>query len=145
MVDVPVTLLATVGEGNGDVGARTDCVLYVDGVEADRARGIWVDAGDQVSCAFLHTFTSEGDHALRVAAEGVNPADFDLSNNAAVGTIHIGAQRDRRFSYYASVEDYREEQVQLDSSWTIYDDGRRQLVEQSLNTTTRRQNAELNG
>ncbi|HET7464045.1 MAG TPA: hypothetical protein VFJ82_22505 [Longimicrobium sp.] len=145
MVGVPVTLLATVSEGNGDVGARTDCVLYVDGVEADRARAIWVDAGDQVTCAFLHTFASAGDHALRVAAENVSPADFDPANNVAEGTIHVGAQRDRRFSYYASAEDYREQSVQLDSAWNLYDDGRRTLNVQTLTQTTRTQNAQLNG
>jgi hypothetical protein len=145
MMGVPVTLLATVSEGNGDVGARTDCVLYVDGAEADRARAIWVDAGDEVSCAFSHTFASEGDHTLRVAAEGVNPADFDPSNNAGEGTIRVGGQRDRQFSYYASAEDYREQSVQLDSSWTIYDDGRRTLNVQTLTQTTRTQSAQLNG
>lgn len=143
---VPVTLLATVSEENGDVGARTDCVLYVDGVEADRARGIWVDAGDEVSCAFLHTFASDGDHHLRVAAAPVSPADFDPSNNAAEGTIRVGAQqRDRRFSWYASVQDQLTQSVQLDSSWTIYDDGRRTLNVQTLNQTTRAQNAQING
>ncbi|HEU4560784.1 MAG TPA: hypothetical protein VFS20_23230, partial [Longimicrobium sp.] len=142
---VPVTILATLSEGNGDMGARSDCVLYVDGAEADRARGIWVDAGDEVSCAFSHTFTSEGDHNLRVAAEGVNPADFDPANNAAEGTIRVGGERERRFSYYASAEDFREQSVQLDSSWTIYDDGRRTLNVQTLTQTTRTQNAQLNG
>ena len=143
---VPVTLLATVSEGNGDVGARTDCVLYVDGVEADRARGIWVDAGDEVSCAFLHTFAADGDHHLRVAAEPVSPADFDPANNAAEATIHVASQqRDRRFSWYASVQDEREQSVRLDSSWTIYDDGRRTLNVQTLTQATRIQNGQING
>jgi len=144
-VDVPVTLLATVSEGNGDVGARTDCVLYVDGAEADRARGVWVDAGDAVSCAFLHTFAAVGDHLLRVAAEGVTPADFDPSNNSADGTIHVAARRAVPLSYYASAEDYREVSAQLDSAWTIYDDGRRTLNEQRLTTTTGIQTGQING
>lgn len=143
--DVPVTLLATVSEGNGDVGARADCVLYVDGAEADRARGVWVDAGDAVSCAFLHTFATEGDHQLRVAAEGVTPADFDPSNNSAQGTIHVAVRRAVRFSYDASAEDYREVSAQLDSAWTIYDDGRRTLNEQRLTTTTRIQTGQIIG
>lgn len=142
---VPVTLLATVREGNGEVGARTDCVLYVDGAEVDRAVAIWVDAGDPVTCAFSHTFAAEGDHALRVAAERVSPADFDPTNNAAVGTIHVGAQRTVQLSYYASVQDEREQSAQLDSSWSIYDDGRRTLTVQTLTQTTRTQNAQLIG
>jgi len=142
---VPVTVLATVSEGNGDVGARADCVLYVDGVEADRARAIWVDAGDEVACAFLHTFATEGDKRLRVAAEGVTPADFDPANNAAEGIIHVRSPRGAGVSYTAFVEDYREVSVQLDSIMAFYDDGRRTGTVQTLTTTTRRQNAQLNG
>ncbi|HYH79879.1 MAG TPA: hypothetical protein VEX86_08775, partial [Longimicrobium sp.] len=142
---VPVTLLATVSEGNGDVGARTDCVLYVDGVETDRARAIWVDAGDQVTCAFLHTFATEGDRRLRVAAESVSPADFDPANNAAEGIIRVRSPRAAGVSYSASAEDYLEVSVQLDSSRVFYDDGRRTENVQTLTTTTRRQNAQVNG
>ena len=60
-VGEPYTVSAWVGEGNGHVGARADCVLYVDGVAVDRALGIWVDAYGLVTCAFTHTFTSDSE------------------------------------------------------------------------------------
>src|SRR5437763_8768340 len=41
-----VTISALVGEINGDLGARANCVLKIDGAVADQANGIWVDAGD---------------------------------------------------------------------------------------------------
>jgi hypothetical protein len=134
-----------VSEGNGDVGARTDCVLYVDGAEADRARGIWVDAGDAVSCAFLHTFASAGEYRVRVAAEGVNPADFDPSNNAAEGTLRVVDRHAISLGYYASARDYREVSAQLDSSTYLYDNGQRTRTVQGLTQTTRIQTGEIDG
>ncbi|HYR08701.1 MAG TPA: hypothetical protein VEQ60_13055, partial [Longimicrobium sp.] len=56
----PLALTAYVFEANGQVGARADCALYVDGVAEDRAAGIWVDAGGFVTCAFTHTFSTAG-------------------------------------------------------------------------------------
>ena len=44
-VNMPVNMVAVVSELNGAIGARTDCVLYVNDVEADRASAIWVDSG----------------------------------------------------------------------------------------------------
>src|SRR5215213_10294324 len=49
-VNVPVRITAVISELNGDIGGRTDCVLYVNGVENDRANALWVDRGDSVSC-----------------------------------------------------------------------------------------------
>jgi hypothetical protein len=86
---VPTQVVATISELNGHVGARADCVLYVDDVEADRANGIWVDGGDRVSCAFAHTFSSAGDKRLRVAVSNVQPGDWDLANNSATATTQV--------------------------------------------------------
>lgn len=85
----PVQIAATVSERNGDVGATADCILYVDGAEADRAAGIWVDRASVVSCEFSHTFEETGTHDLLVAAEDVRPGDWDLANNVAHGSIEI--------------------------------------------------------
>lgn len=85
---VPIT--GIVRELNGDVGARADCVLYVDGSEVARAPGIWVDASGTVSCAFLPTFDAPGAHALTFAVESVDPGDWDTGNNTATATIDIG-------------------------------------------------------
>lgn len=85
-----VNVTATVSEKNGDVGARATCVLSVDGSAiTDQATGIWVDAGQTVSCAFQTRFTALGVHQLKVYVTGVSPADWDLSNNAATTSIEI--------------------------------------------------------
>lgn len=89
VVGAPTVVSATVAELNGDVGAQADCVLDVDGVEADRASGIWVDAGDLVSCAFTATFGAVGTRELRVRVVDVTPADFDPTNNAAMGSVQV--------------------------------------------------------
>ena len=35
-VNLPIKMFAVVSELNGNIGARTDCVLYVNDVDADR-------------------------------------------------------------------------------------------------------------
>ena len=86
---VPAEIAATVRELNGDLGATANCVLLADGVVVDQATGIWVDAGDAVSCAFLHTFATPGSHAVAVRVDGVVPGDWDTANNEARGAIVI--------------------------------------------------------
>jgi len=84
-----ITISAMVLELNGDVGARANCVLSVDGVEADRANGIWVDAAGAVSCMFAHRFDDVGSHDVSVSATDVNPGDWDASNNTAHTTVTV--------------------------------------------------------
>ena len=69
---VPTVVTATVRETNGHVGTTTSCVLYRDGVEVDRMDGVWVDAGDEVSCAFTTVFPRAGDYTLRVSLESAS-------------------------------------------------------------------------
>ena len=78
---MPVKMVAVLSELNGNIGARTDCVLYVNDVEADRAAAVWVDSGDSVSCALSPTFTTLGNARLKVRAESVDPGDWDMANN----------------------------------------------------------------
>ena len=91
-----VNFLATVTEKNGDVGARTNCVLLVDNVEADSAEAIWVDAAGTVTCAFDHLFAAPGTYSVKVTAAGVTPGDFDLANNSAETTLTV-VQPGRQF------------------------------------------------
>lgn len=63
--DVPTVITSTIRETNGDVGTTVACVLYVNGVEVDRGDDVWVDAGDEVSCAFTYTF-DPGDYNVEV-------------------------------------------------------------------------------
>lgn len=88
-VNVPAQITAVVSELNGHVGARTDCVMYVNGVEEDRAPGIWVDSGDSVSCAFTHTFDAVGTASIKVRADLVKPAEWDYANNEASTSVDV--------------------------------------------------------
>ncbi len=103
-INVPVLISALVRELNGDAGATANCVLYVDGSEADRADGIWVDAGGAVSCAFSHSFTSDGIRDLRVEVTSVVPGDWDTANNSMTGTIEIGSSKLPAFYSALAVE-----------------------------------------
>lgn len=83
------SVTAVVKELNGDVGARANCVLLVDGTQVDQANGIWVDAAGTVSCAFVTSIAATGTHTLEVQATDVTPGDWDSANNAASTTIEI--------------------------------------------------------
>jgi hypothetical protein len=109
----PIVISAVIAELNQDVGARAACVLSVDGLEVDRAEGIWVDAGGLVSCAFTHTFDSIGTKSVSVQAANVAPSDYDPDNNAAATSIVVrgiaafdyyelraGSDETRRGSHY---------------------------------------------
>ena len=80
-MNVATNMIAVISELNGNIGARTDCVLYVNDVEADRASAIWVDSGDTISCAFAPRFNTLGTNHLKVRAESVDPGDWDNANN----------------------------------------------------------------
>ena len=84
---VPVT--AVVRETNGDYGARANCVLKADGVIVDHANGIWVDAGDAVTCEFRTVFNTTGAKQLTAQVTNIVPTDFNASNNSASTTINI--------------------------------------------------------
>ena len=103
---VPVQISALISENNGDVGARTDCVLTVDGAEAGRANGIWVDAGRSVSCVFNYVFPTTGTKQLTVSAVSVNPGDWNTSNNATTQAINIFLPND--FEWFGSYYSYRD-------------------------------------
>ena len=75
----PVNVVATVSERNGDVGARADCMLQIDGQLADQARAIWIDAGHTVSCAFRTKVAAVGSHQVRVYVTGISPTDYDTT------------------------------------------------------------------
>jgi hypothetical protein len=103
LIGWPVVFNAFIMERNGDVGARISCVLYIDGTEADRSDGLWVDAGGVVNCAMAHSFNSVGTHSLEVRVENVRPGDYDDSNNKATASIQIVQPRDfQAFSLDAS-------------------------------------------
>ncbi len=87
----PTIITATIAELNGQHGATTNCVLNVDRLSVDRATGIWVDAGDVVSCAFTYTFPTTGRHEVQVHLDGTSPADDNASNNSKEGILNVAA------------------------------------------------------
>jgi hypothetical protein len=113
LIGFPVNFHAFIMERHGDLGARASCVLYVDGVAADRADGIWVDAGGVVACAMTHIFTAVGAHSLEIRVENVQPGDYDDTNNSATGSIRIVRLAEfRSFSLQAHSV--------VQNSWTRY-------------------------
>lgn len=99
--NIPVIILSTVRELNGDVGARADCLMSVDGVQVDQSLGIWVDAADTVTCGFAHAFSNTGRSRIRVWLANVRPGDYDPTNNAAETEIEVTAPGDAFQSYNA--------------------------------------------
>lgn len=89
VIDLPVKVRAIVQEMNGDTGARANCVLFADGTAVDHAGGIWVDAGDSVTCEFAPSFATAGRKALKVVVDAVSPGDYDPGNNSAEGSTLI--------------------------------------------------------
>ncbi|HEX8155252.1 MAG TPA: hypothetical protein VF698_19115 [Thermoanaerobaculia bacterium] len=102
---VPLRVNALISERNGDLGARTNCVLLAGGVEVDRANNLWVDAHGTVSCQFVYAFESTGLQELQVALTGVNPGDYDTSNNSASATIRVFATATEMPQWWASGEE----------------------------------------
>lgn len=101
-INTPVTISAVVSEVNGDVGARANFVLYVNGTAIDRSNGAWVDANGTANVTFSHIFTTTGTHNLEVKVEDVIPGDYDTANNVVAGTISIvQPQTATPFDYYA--------------------------------------------
>lgn len=76
------TVRGYIRELNGDVGARATCRLLVNGVEADRAENIWVDAGGSIACVFSTVLQVEGPVEWKVVVDDVDPGDWDESNNS---------------------------------------------------------------
>jgi hypothetical protein len=64
-------------------------VLYVDGIAADRADGIWTDAGGTVDCYMTHAFSEQRSYAVELRVENVLPGDFDDASNTVSRSIAI--------------------------------------------------------
>lgn len=95
---LPAIIDAAVRELNGDVGARANCQLRVNGTVVDSAEGIWVDAAGTVSCSFRYIFRTVGTARVEVALANVQPGDYDSGNNilrkdVTVANDAIGMQR----------------------------------------------------
>jgi hypothetical protein len=132
LVNVPLMINAIVDERNGDSGARANCVLRVDGQIVDRASGIWIDAGDSVTCGFDYAFTSTGEKTLQVSLEAVSPGDWDESNNSVSGSIAIVSAAQPIPEWIAQ---------SLERSWTEYRKVNEPGYEESESSTSAYSNA----
>ncbi|HET7462580.1 MAG TPA: hypothetical protein VFJ82_15105 [Longimicrobium sp.] len=90
-VGQPVVIIGVVSETNGDQGSRATCELWVNGQLVDTAAGIWVDAGDAVTCAFTWTPDRPGDQQVevRVSTDGGGSMDHTIIGSG--GTISVGS------------------------------------------------------
>jgi hypothetical protein len=114
----PIPIEAVITELNGDMGASTQCILRVNGSVQDYTWGVWIDAGDAVTCAFTHTFP-EGSHAVQVELGTVFPGDWDTSNNRSE-VVQVQAVRGAslQMNYYASASASRTRTLyQSSSQW----------------------------
>jgi hypothetical protein len=114
----PVPIFATVAELNGDVGAHANCSLIVDGRTVDWSYGVWVDAGDAVSCAFSQAFPP-GAHNVYVHVTGVEPGDWDEANNTseAVRVQAVGGPISFYYEAFAVSRSWREVS-RTENRWT---------------------------
>jgi hypothetical protein len=103
-VGQPVVITGVVSEVNGDVGTRANCELWVNGRLVDEADGIWVNAGEAVTCAFTYTFPTTGPQNVEVR---VRTGDGGTGSQNAVisdgGTLNVGGGFTTGYS--AQVED----------------------------------------
>jgi len=106
LAGMPVTFTAAVTERNGDIGARANCVLSVDGTPVDRSSNIWVDAKGSVTCTFGYTFTTVGTKNVTISATDVSPGDYDLRNNvSAAKSVRVYTHAEEFAQYYVEAED----------------------------------------
>ena len=144
LVSTPVAINAFIMERNGEVGARVSCVLYVDGTQADRSDGIWVDAGGTVDCAMAHAFSNAGTHALELRVENVQPGDYDVSNNSATTSIQIVQPAEfQAFSLQAHDLVYNNSSRSVSQLTTI--DGIEETWDQTVTTQGREQYGDMIG
>jgi hypothetical protein len=104
VLGVPTRIAAVIQELNGDVGARADCEIRVDGVLMAAAHGMWVDAGDAVSCVFGVPFAQPGTRRVEIVASRVAPGDYDAANNVEVREIHVD-ETAVGFQFFAGARD----------------------------------------
>jgi hypothetical protein len=145
IVGVPTVITSTVRETNGQAGTTTSCVLYVDGVEVDRIDDVWVDAGDEVSCAFTYTFTRPGQHDVRVSLEN-DPSQTGLLQPAPSASGDVTAVDPNPVpTWRASVLDRTvTTDARFDLTWWK-PDGSHKEYEQSTGESPRSQTISLNG
>jgi len=131
----PVVITGTVTEVNGDQGSRANCQLWVNGAQVDGAAGIWVDAGDAVTCAFTWTPTGAGDYQVEIRVVGDGGSGSSQTIPTDGGTIHVNTGL--ATGYTATAEDRSlATTTVLDYTWWRPDGSNKQYS--NTETTTER-------
>ena len=144
-VGVPSPITATVTEVGGDVGARADCELYADGVLVDRAEGIWVDAGDAVTCAFTYTPDRPGTVELeaRVVTDGGDASSQSSLNATSIDQV-VAVDPTPTVTFHATARDRAVTTTStLDYRWTRPDGVHKEYAE-TVTSTDRQQTVAVN-
>jgi hypothetical protein len=144
VVNVPTVITATVREINGQSGGTTACVLYVDGREVDRVDDVWLDAGDEVSCAFTYTFTSPGKHDVRVELGGEAAGAGLLPTPSSSGVVDAADPNPLPRWTAAVLDRTVRTDARFDLSWWK-PDGSHKEYEQSTGESPRSQTLSLSG
>jgi hypothetical protein len=141
IVGVPTPILAVVTEESGSQGVFATCTLMVDGQSADVVNDVWVDAGDAVTCAFTHTFTTSGEYDL----EAVVSFDPGTGAEQVTDAASVDASLANGVTYSGSAEDVITEVVKThEYNWTHPDGSRKEYSELSAEGT-RKQTILVNG
>ena len=111
----PFNIVAEIRELNGDIGARTNCVLTANGVVVDRADNIWVDAGDTVQCVFSQTLDRLGPNGYLVKLENTRPADWNTRSGELVG-VSVLVATDKQWELQARQRVIRTTYVETSSA-----------------------------
>jgi len=115
---LPAMIDATIRELNGELGARANCALSVNGQEVDRARGIWVDARGTVSCSFRYAFPTDGPSEVKVSLVESSPADWDADDMSMTASVTVASNASAMPRWGASAEEVEEDHWDYErSSW----------------------------
>ena len=105
LVGFPTIIRVSLSELNGETGARANVRVLANGSEVDRINGIWIDAGDNVDVSLATVFESAGPTDLQVVVDGVNPGDWDDSNNSGTAHTQVYDEADPFYSWDATAHE----------------------------------------
>lgn len=117
-----------IAENNGQLGARANVRLLIDGTEVDRAENVWVNAGGRVNVAFAPILEAEdGRHDFTVVVDSVTPGDWDESNNSRTESERVYDVLDEFYSWSAKASEREFDNYNYSTrSWseqTVHDQG----------------------
>ena len=105
LVGLPTIVRVSLTELNGETGAHANVRVLANGSEVDRIDGVWVDAGDTVNVSLATIFDSAGPVDLQVVVDGVDPGDWDDSNNSGSAHTQVYEDADPFYSWDATAHE----------------------------------------